>query len=255
MKRLHIVGCPRSGTSLMLELITTCFRHDGRCDHEMSIFEKPHADSGLFISKQPNDIRQLRHIFGHDDKLYVICLVRDPRAVIASQHAARPGEYFCNYRIWRACDRAAAEFSGHQRFSFLRYEDLVAAPDKVQEQLERQFPFLQRVHDFSQYQSFAEPHSEAETAMSGLRAIGSDSVEKWRQHLSRVAEQYQRHPAMADDLVRLGYEADDQWLAALRNVPATKYPCRYPDRAQPLKEMEKKLRIWFKSRRYLRQMD
>jgi hypothetical protein len=184
----------------------------------------------------------------------VICLVRDPRAVITSQHAARPGEYFCNYRIWRACERAAARFSAHPRFASVKYEHLVAAPNKIQERIEGQFSFLQRIHDFSRYQEFAAPAIVADSAMSGLRAVGTGSVEKWRQHLPRVAEQYRRHPEMADDLVRLGYEQDNEWLTALRDIKAKTYPCRYPDRPQPLKEMEKKMRVWFKSRRYLRDL-
>lgn len=254
MKRLHIVGCPRSGTSLMLELMSTCFHCDGRCQHEMSIFHRPPRGEGLFISKQPNDIRQLQHIFGRDDNLHVIYLVRDPRAVITSQHTARPGEYFCNYRIWRACERAAAALSGHPRFIFLKYEDLVAVPDKTQERIEQQFPFLQRIHAFSQYQEFAAPAVAAEAAMSGLRAVGTGSLHKWRQHLPRVAEQYQRYPEMADELIRLGYETNGDWLTVLRDVEVRKHACRYPDRAQPLKEMEKKIRVWFKSRRYLREL-
>ena len=39
--------------------------------------------------------------------------------------------------------------------------------------------------------------------MSGLREVNLDSLDKWRGHLPWIAEQYRRHPALADDLIRL----------------------------------------------------
>ena len=52
MKRLHITGCPRSGTTLLMEQISTCFENDGHCAHEQSIFEAVAPSQGLYISKQ-----------------------------------------------------------------------------------------------------------------------------------------------------------------------------------------------------------
>lgn len=252
MKRLHIVGCPRSGTTLIKELLCTCFSHDGSCEHEMSIFQQPENQGDLFISKQPNDIRQLRHVFSRDDALFIIYMGRDPRAVITSRHRSRPGEYFCNYRVWHECDVAARDYMGHPRFLALRYEDLVNGPDRVQNRIRTHFPFLQQQHQFSEFLQHADPSAESRAAMHELRQINTQSLDKWRGHLSRVAEQYQRWPGMAQDLVRLGYEADETWLEALREVKAEIYPCRYPEHRQHLKELEKSLRVYLKSRRYLR---
>ena len=55
MRRLHIVGCPRSGTTLFMELVSTCFANSGCCEHEVSIFEPVSAAGGPYITKQPND--------------------------------------------------------------------------------------------------------------------------------------------------------------------------------------------------------
>jgi hypothetical protein len=85
-----------------------------------------------------------------------------------------------------------------------------------------------------------------------LREVNRDSLEKWRAHLPRIAEQYQRHPALADDLIRLDYEPDRLWLKALENVDALYYPCRYAERRPHLKEWEKSVRVYLKSRRYLK---
>ncbi len=251
VKRLHIVGCPRSGTTLLMELVATCFDSGGYCEHELSIFEPVETDGDVYFTKQPNDIKQLRHIFHADQLLYVIYLGRDPRAVISSKHRENPEQYFCNYRVWSECDSAAQRYRGHPRFLELRYEDMVSRPDDVQALITQQFPFLRQRHRFSEYHLHAQPSAAAERAMSGLRKVNPDSLDKWRGHLPWIAEQYRRHPALADDLIRLGYEPDKAWLSALDGVQPREFPCRYPERRPYLKEWEKSVRVYLKSRRYL----
>jgi hypothetical protein len=109
-------------------------------------------------------------------------------------------------------------------------------------------------HRFSDYHHHADPSGAASQAMNGLREIDLNSLSKWRQHLPRVAEQYRRHPALADDLIRLGYEQDRRWLRQLDEVASVVYPCRYPERRPYVKEWEKAVRVYLKSRRYLRHM-
>jgi len=253
VKRLHIVGCPRSGTTLLMELMCTCFASDGFCSHESSIFATPVTpEADLYFSKQPNDIRQLRHIFFNDPNLYIIYMGRDPRAVISSKHRENPDQYFCNYRVWRECDAAAQRYDGHPRFLRLRYEDLVGAPDQTQSSIARQFPFLQPRYRFTQYHQYAEPSADSERAMNGLREVNLDSLNKWRKHLPRIAEQLQRHPELANDLIRLDYEPDTQWTRELDSSAPITFPCRYPERRPLLKDAERNIRVWLKSRTYLK---
>lgn len=253
MKRLHIVGCPRSGTTLLMELMSTCFANGGYCEHELSIFEPIEQVEGIYFTKQPNDIKQLRHIFHRDDQLFVIYMGRDPRAVLSSRHRENPEQYFCNYRVWSECDRAAARYRDHPRFLGLRYENLVTRPDAVQSLITQQFLFLTQLYRFSEYHEYARPSAASQRAMNGLREVNRESLEKWRGHLPRVAEQYHRHPELAGDLVRLGYEPDQRWLEALSEVEPQVFACRYPEKRQHLKEWEKSLRVYLKSRRYLKQ--
>ncbi|MEH6589282.1 MAG: sulfotransferase domain-containing protein [Halioglobus sp.] len=253
MKRIHIVGCPRSGTTLLMELMTTCYDSGGYCEHEVSIFEPVPVTEGAYLTKQPNDIKQIQHIFPADNNLHIIYLGRDPRAVITSKHRENPQQYFCNYRVWSECDQAALRYQDDARFLGLCYEDLVADADKVQATINRTFPFLSQRHLFSEYQHYAEPSAASARAMNGLRGVNLESLEKWRSHLPRIAEQLKRHPQLADDLIRLGYEPDQQWLSLLKGVDPVEFPCRYTERRPHLKEWEKSLRVYFKSRRYLRQ--
>lgn len=257
MRRVHIVGCPRSGTTLLMEMLATCFSSDGYCAHEMSIFEPPPAstpEQGLYFSKQPNDIKQLRWILPRDEQLYVIYLGRDPRAVICSRHRSLPDAYFCNYRVWHECDTAAQRYANNPRFLRLRYEDLVARPDAVQRDILAALPFLEQQHRFSEYHIYSQSSAASEQAMHGLRAANTERVAAWHQHLPRLVEQVQRYPQMAADLIRLGYETDESWLEQLQGIEPILYACRYPERRPWLRECEKSVRVWFKSRRYLKNL-
>tara|TARA_B110000444_G_C18839746_1_gene598124 strand:- start:1998 stop:2768 length:771 start_codon:yes stop_codon:yes gene_type:complete len=250
MKRLHIVGCPRSGTSLLMELIATCYRNNGFCEHEMSIFEPVPQVVDLYISKQPSDIKHIEHIFFDDPKLFIIYLSRDPRSVITSKHEDNSKQYFCNYRIWKNCDNAAQHYQGHSRFLSLKYEDLVGKPDKCQNKISKHFTFLLEKHLFSKFEQFASPSIQAARAMNGLRAINTKSIDRWQQHLPRLKEQIENNSTLSKDIKRLGYETNDDWMHILDTINSEKLPCRYPDRASFFKDLEKYFRIWIKSKKY-----
>lgn len=252
MKHLHIVGCPRSGTTLMMELMSTCFQNDESCDHEISIYEPVPENIELYFSKKPTDILHIKNIFEKDPNLYIIYVVRDPRAVFTSKHHSNRDIYFCNYKIWKKCDLAAEMFEGHPRFITLRYEDLVEKPDNCQSAIAKKFAFFKQLHPFSEYHKFAKPPEDALKAMEGLRPVNSSSLDKWKQHLPRVKEQLERNPGLTDDLIRRGYEENSNWESILDSTTAEVFPCRYPETDNPFKEMEKSLRMWWRSKRYLR---
>lgn len=257
LKRLHIVGCPRSGTTLLMEIMSTCFQSDGVCEHEISIFEDIPVSDGIYISKKPSDIKNLQHIYPHDPNLYIIYMVRDPRSVITSKHHSNREQYFCNFKAWKACDSAAQQylpggrFDQLQRFLQIRYEDLVADPDSAQQAITDRFGFLQQLHRFSDFEKFAKPSDSASKAMNGLRPISQQRIEGWKNHLPRIKQQLQLRPELAQDLLRLRYEQDNSWQQQLASVEATAFPCRYPERTEFFKELEKSLRMRLRSRRYL----
>ena len=257
-KRLHIVGCPRSGTTLLMELMATCFQSDSYCEHEVSIFDPEPITDGLYISKKPSDIKNLQHIYSKDSQLFIIYLVRDPRSVISSIHHSNTEQYFCNFKAWQACNDAAQQYLpgnrfGHiNRFLQLRYEDLVADPDAVQAKIKSKFPFLILKHPFSEFEKHAKPSSSSAKAMNGLRSVNKDSLQGWTKHLPRVKEQHLLRPELAEDLITLGYEKDRQWLTMLEDIEAQVFPCRYSESPEYLKETEKALRMYFRSRNYLK---
>lgn len=255
LKRLHVVGCPRSGTTLLMQMISNCFEHDGCCDHEQTIYLPVPVSSGLYLTKQPTDILHIAYVLDRDPNLFVIGVMRDPRAVISSIHKAKQTMYFCNYPIWERCWHAIEALNMHPQFISLRYEDLVDQPDQIQQQILDRFSFLKATGAFSAYHENAKPDENTLNALGGLRQVDPQSLKKWKNHLPRIKEQLTRYPEMQMALESLGYETNADWQSELDPVAAETFPCRYPSHPNWLKEWEKKLRIRFKAKRYLANRD
>ncbi len=250
MKRIHIVGCHRSGTTLLFELMTTCFRHEAHCDHERSIFkDKTHCD-GLYISKKPSDITHIERIFLGDPDLYLFYLIRDPRAVITSIHPSKSDRYFSSFERWRRYEQAAAPLKSHPRFVEIRYEDLVKHPDEIQSDICGRLPFLNTMHSFSTFEKFAQTSKPAEISLKGIRAISDQGIDRWKEHLPRIKFQLERYPELAKHLINDGYEQDDQWLSQLEDIKPKKQIYGETG-ASYLKQQETNLRYWLKGRSYL----
>jgi hypothetical protein len=251
--RIHIVGCRRSGTTLMMELLWLGFRFSGRDIHESSVFETIPAGETLYLTKKPPDTTRIRHIFQADGQLHVIAMLRDPRAVITSRHTSRPDVYFAGYRRWCEYVAAIERLRGHPRFMIIRYEDLLRDPDATQAAIARRFPFLQAVRPFSSYPLGSDVPEPAAASLNGVRPFDVSRIDGWKAHLPRVKGQLQRHPQMTEDLVRTGYESDTTWTEILHGVEP--YTQDYKDEGPGLlRRLETGFRFWLKTRRYLRQL-
>jgi len=248
--RLHVVGCARSGTTLMAELIATCFAGIGHAEHELSIFRPAPAEHRVYVSKKPSDVKRIGPLLRADPDLFVIDVYRDPRAVITS--TLGPGHpYRIPFENWAKCIRAARALAGHPRFLDVRYERLVAEPDAVQREIEAWLPFLMQRHPFSQFDRHAQPTSEARSALGGVRAVDAERVARWRAHLPRVKAELLRHPEMATVLIELGYEPDASWTCELDAVAPFDQPRKAGFR-RFFRNLDTDLRYLLKQRRYLR---
>lgn len=249
--RLHIVGCQRSGTTLMMELLVTCFENNDFCEFEMNIFKEPEIKDGLFLSKFPSDIKYIEKIFKFDPNLFLIYMLRDPRSVITSTHRPELYEYFCNYRIWKESHNAAQRLLGHPRFLLIRYENLVQNPNEAQKHIMEKFSFLEKKYSFSEFEKFSNPSQKSINALGGLRPISADRVNAWEKHLPRIKSELNKHPEMLKDLIENGYETDNSWTNILEGIDPIDYNCRYPDSKPIFKTIEVRFRKWLKSRQYI----
>jgi hypothetical protein len=219
-KRIHITGSPRSGTTLFLALMLACFDVDGGIRDERRLWRTPPKDRRIVCTKFPDETGFAASMLPLDPDLHVIFVVRDPRDVIVSQSHVDPDRYLTNLRVWKHNLEAAKPWFGHSRFHVVDYSELAADPDRVQERLAFDMPFLRTVRLFSRFQDCAGEEDGAwlNRMHMKLRPVTSDSVGQWRNHLSRLKGQLLVHGDISDDLITMGFEQDKSWLDLLAGV-------------------------------------
>lgn len=249
-RRLHVIGCHRSGTTLMMELLWYAYDFSGRCTHELSVFKAPPDGERLYLTKKPPDTTRIREVFLADPDLHVVAMQRDPRSVITSIHPDRPNVYFSSFRRWRAYADAIDALRGHPRFTVIRFEDLLRTAEAVQQQIEDRFGFLERRRDFSRFPEGAQVPENANISLLGARTFDASRIEGWREHLPRIRGQLDRYQDLPEALIRQGYEADTEWTRALDGVAPYEQSYKEDDPSLP-RRFETSLRYWWKTRRYL----
>jgi hypothetical protein len=225
-KQIHIVGClPRSGTTLLTELMTNCFAIDAYTEHEYSIFKHYPKPYRVLCTKKPNDIKRIRFPLRVNPNLHVIYVLRDPRDAISSRSHQRNNQdkqIWGNLATWLQHHRIAESLWEHPRFVVLRYEDLVTNPDQVQDYLQAKLPFLDKKLNFSDFHKVAKPSEKTNAALGGIRPISSSSIGNWRAYMPYIKAQLEKYSNDADDipalLIQLGYEEDRSWLEALSGI-------------------------------------
>lgn len=219
MKRIHIVGCsPRSGTTLMAEMMKNCFEIDLTSEGEKRISASPPKRGNIFLTKTPKDTILVKDMLHVMKDLYVIYMLRDPRDVIVSKHPWDPARYWSSLKIWKLWTPFADALKDHPRFITVRYENLVSFPDEVQNKIQKHLPFLERKLLFSQFHINARPCPHARAALRGLRPVSHKSIGNWVNHRARVAGQILKYGSIGDDLIRYGYETDNGWEETLAQV-------------------------------------
>jgi hypothetical protein len=229
-KHLHIVACsPRSGTTLLHEVMVTCFEVDKHYDHEVRFNLVRAQDGQIVITKRPKDTMYMPAVID-DPELYVIYLLRDPRDVIVSRHGKDKGMYYSNIRLWRELHEIAKSIASHERFLEVRYEEFVSQPDAVQRQIAAKFPWLKKKHNFSEYHQHAVVSDKSILAMNDVRPIAPSSVGKWTSNLPRIQAQQLTHGSLSPDLIACGYETSSIWEQVLNGVEPDFSRSRYPEK-------------------------
>lgn len=227
-KQIHIVGClPRSGTTLLTELMINCFEIDGFTEHEYSIFKRYPDSYNVLCTKKPNDIKRVKFPLKVNPNLYVIYVLRDPRDAISSRSHQRNNpdkSIWGNLGIWLQHHRIAENLQQNSRFLVLRYEDLVTSPDDVQDFIQARLPFLKKKTSFSDFHKVAKPSEKSSAALGGIRPISTSSIGNWRSRLPYIKAQLEKYSSVENDipniLIQLGYEKDLSWLEMLSEVEA-----------------------------------
>ena len=216
-KRVHVIGgLPRSGTTLLYELLTSCFRIDGRVPHEKNLLSPYAYNHNIYCTKSLGEASTARTLLRWDPLLWIVCIIRDPRdAVCSVSHRRKPGQYFANLGIWNCEYPEIKKMRRHPRYVELRYEDLVHEPDAIQRYLYSRLPFLEKTHNFSEYPKCANIPEESLPALSSIRPISPSGIGSWKRHKQHLSKQIATYGDISDDLIELGYEKDRSWLIDL----------------------------------------
>jgi hypothetical protein len=219
MKRVHIVGSgPRTGTTLLAELMAVCFHIDHSCKHESPICTDQPKEGNCLLTKQPGDFASVGLPLLLNPQLYVVCIIRDPRDSIVSFHGSRPGVYWTGLRYWKLFVNKYDKLAKHPHFVLIRYEDLVSNPDGIQKELMVKIPFLEKKHRFSEFHLVAKPSESSLKALRKVRPIERKGIGRWRNHLPRIKQQILIHGSISEELIKFGYEPDISWEQVLDGI-------------------------------------
>jgi hypothetical protein len=234
MRKIHVIGCgPRSGTTLLTEMMVACFRIDLHPEHEERVYAWPRRRAAVYLAKAPRDMLIIERYLRWMRNLNVLCLMRDPRDVVVSRHRMDPERYWASLRYWKTYLPRWRRLSGMPRFLTVRYEDLVREPDEVQDRIAANLPFLEPTARFSEFHARAEPGAKAVQALGSVRPVTAQSIGNWRNHLPRLAGQLQQHGSISDDLFEFGYEPDRSWEGELEGVEPDLTPGHWPEHFTP----------------------
>lgn len=242
MKRIHIVGCgPRSGTTLLAELMRVSFKIDLYASHEASITALPAKNGKIFLTKRPKDILTVEPILKLNPNLTILYMIRDPRDMVVSKHGIAPDQYWSSFKYWKTYTAYGKRLEGHPRFITIRYESLVKEPDQIQKMIINRIPYLEKIQDFSEFGSNSKVSDGSKEALGKVRKISSSSIGAWKNHLPRVKDQLKKHGAISQDLIDYGYESNTNWeriLVDVEDINYQSYLAEYFSR----KELKKMLR-------------
>lgn len=255
MYRVHIIGPPRSGTTLMLELMSNGFDFTARNAYETSLLNMPEGldEVDSYITKRPRDHQLVASVIERDERQWFISMIRDPRDIVSSRHRLHPEVYWANLRQWREWLENTRPFRQHPRLIEVRYEELVNDPDTVQKHVANRLPCVRQTHAFSRFHQHSTPSGESLTAMGGVRPVSDSSVGNWRDNLARVAGQLKIHGSITEELVELGYETDANWLDLLDGVQPDTSSGHWPEFIPPKYAAKKQRQLEAQIETYLRE--
>ena len=239
--RLHIVGCSRSGTTML---------HDARAAFQNAVLHDeetaPSSYPGLkeawslycegarvpgprfLVTKRvwgwfkPEALEELaRYVRRYD--VCLVNIVRDPRDVLTSRHKWHRDRYYVEPEFWQASMQATRwlldELADHRLKLTVRFEDLILAPDTLQQQLCALVPLRLRDNVASlgalkdNLESSRQHEGNMVDYLNDLRNFDPEAIGRWRNDPTSVERVQQLLDSPQGDEIRAfmrahGYEDD-----------------------------------------------
>ena len=240
IEQLHVIGCARSGTTMM-HAAMTAFENVAVYSEESApafptlrprvevsrAFRRrkiPVSAQKYFVTKrawgwfEAPECELLLHR-ARRENVGLINMVRDPRDVLLSRHPNFERARFVSVDFWRRSIEGSEwlreRLEPHGRFVTVRYEDVVNDPRAVERALGDAFGLrlrpnasIDRVEDSLKTSGETLDPAMAK-AMHGVRNADSNSIGKWRTAADKPEEELLADPAAAplfrDMVQRYGY--------------------------------------------------
>jgi hypothetical protein len=179
--RIFVMGCGRSGTWLLYSLLS-------RVMDAYTVFDE--VDVGRFVRiRSHKPVHLLKRCYKSFESAHLIpqsigvaWIVRHPFDVLTSHHPVRNSEndFHIEPGRWNGEMDALRHFVEEGRNGIvLRYEDLVAEPDKTLQQVAATFG-QELSGSASDLVSALDIPTQIRETMQGLRRVTTDSVERWK---------------------------------------------------------------------------
>jgi hypothetical protein len=209
MSPIVIGGCARSGTTLLLSVLSchpnvyaipvetqalcpTAYDAEPRSDASFDVAAiQRHLNGGNVVidcqywcEKTPRNVMFFSRIlkcFGA--KLRILHVVRDGRDVVCSVHPSAPDRYWVEPKRWVKEVETGLVLDGHPQVMTVRYEDLVLCYHETVQAI-LGFLSLQHVPEMDDYPMNAKVVSD-NAWFEPARAISAGSVGRWRNPMQR----------------------------------------------------------------------
>ena len=199
---IYIGGCGRSGTTLLLSVLSA-HQEIFACPSELHLFEEAYqTESGVVVpkfyrlyrtfitnrikseakrycEKSPVNIRHLPLIDQyHNGNFRLIQIVRDGRDVILSGHPRGKEKYWVEPERWINDVSEGLKYHDHPSVLTIRYEDLVQEYRETIERICRflELPVSDEILNWHQYATVRQNNA----LFTSISAISNSSVGKWR---------------------------------------------------------------------------
>jgi len=218
---IYIQGCARSGNTLTRELCCSAFhdtelvkltKNQAECSlaYLVNLLQQSARHKPVFVASRNREdsLDMDGGLLRTNPDVKILWMLRDPRDVLTSIHAAQPNEFYVKP------DRLIKSLNLYQQFKdepqvlTIRYEDLVQNPDALQLRI-AEFCHLTVRRKFDEAHKFFPRFHENVRAMHSIRPIDVNSLHKWRNnpvyqdHLRQTFAINPEIPALARDC---GYE-------------------------------------------------
>ena len=241
-RHLAVCGFPRSGTSLMYNMMSSTAKTYFKFTKFEHYFIYYLHKLGSFATKAPLDVLHMKYLDDlniHDKDIIVLVLVRDIREIITSKHPVIPDEYFIGYdHSWWPQDESfdswvydapgIIEISSainallkRDDVKLIKYEDLTDNPDVVQLEIKEKYG-LKFNGQFSKYHErpkrMAYKYDGKYRAKDKSLVLEGGEIKKksvrWKkpEHRERIVDQFTRCPELFDVLIKYGYEKNRLWF-------------------------------------------